>query len=128
MSDPAMSIFLGGIARLLGATFVLSAIVVALGHWTHGTDEWSVFVAFGLVGLLTLLVGLLEAFALHRAALIATALALATELLLRGSIHIHVSGGALVAGAAVGVMLALPILLVRLARSGGVLATTLWIQ
>ncbi|HYB27692.1 MAG TPA: hypothetical protein VEF89_13815 [Solirubrobacteraceae bacterium] len=128
LSDPAMSIFLGGIARLLGATFVLSAIVVALGHWTHGTDEWSVFVAFGLVGLLTLLVGLLEAFALHRAALIATALALATELLLRGSVHIHVSGGALVAGAAVGVMLALPVLLVRLARSGGVLATTLWIQ
>ena len=73
LSDPAMSIFVGGIARLLGATLVLSAIVIGVGHWTHGTDAASVFVAFGLVGLLCLLVGLLEAFSLYRAALIATA-------------------------------------------------------
>ena len=53
-----MSIFVGGIARLLGATIVLSAIVIGIGHWTHGTDAASVFVAFGLVGLLCLLVGL----------------------------------------------------------------------
>jgi hypothetical protein len=128
LSDPAMSIFVGGIARLLGATTVLSAVVIALGHWTHGTDDLSVFVAFGLVGLLCLLVGLLEAFSLHHAALMATTLALATELTCRSLIQPHVSGGALAAGAAVGVILTLPVLLVRLARSGGVLATTLWIQ
>ena len=128
LSDPAMSIFVGGIARLVGATIVLSAVVIALGQWTNGTDDLSVFVAFGLVGLVCLLVGLLEAFSLHRAALIATAAALATELAWRSAIHPHVAGGALVAGAAVGVILSLPVLLVRLARSGGVLATTLWIQ
>lgn len=128
LSDPAMSIFVGGIVRLLGATIVLSAVVLALGHWTHGTDDLSVFVAFALVGLLTLLVGLLEAFSLHHAALVATTLALATELTCRSVIQPHLSGGALAAGAAVGVILTLPILLVRLARSGGVLATTLWIQ
>jgi hypothetical protein len=128
LSDPAMSIFVGGIARLVGATIVLSAVVVALGHWTHGTDSVSVFVAFGLVGLVCLLVGLLEAFSLHRSALIATAAALATELAWRSAIHPHVAGGALIAGATVGVILTLPVLLIRLARSGGVLATTLWIQ
>jgi len=128
MSDPAMAIFVGGIARLLGATIVLSAIVIGVGHWTHGTDDASVFVAFGLVGLLCLLVGLLEAFSLYRAALIATAAALAIELIWRSAMHPTIPGGALVAGAAVGVMLSLPVLLLRLARSGGVLATTLWIQ
>ena len=128
MSDPAMSIFIGGIARLLGATLVLSAIVIGVGHWTHGTDAASVFVAFGLVGLLCLLVGLLEAFSLNRAALIATSAALGTELMWRSALHPTVPGGALVAGAAVGVLLSLPVLLARLARSGGVLATTLWIQ
>jgi len=128
LSDPAMSIFVGGIARLLGGTVVLSAIVIGVGHWTHGTDAPSVFVAFGLVGLLTLLVGLLEAFSLYRAALIATGAALATELMWRSTLHATVPGGALVAGAAVGVILSLPVLLIRLARSGGVLATTLWIQ
>jgi hypothetical protein len=128
MSDPAMSIFVGGIARLLGATVVLSAIVIGVGHWTHGTDAWSVFVAFGLVGLLCLLVGLLEAFSLYRAALIATGAAVATELMWRSALHPTIPGGALVAGAAVGVILSLPVLVIRLARSGGVLATTLWIQ
>ena len=128
MSDPAMSIFLGGMLRLLSATIVLSGVVVALGRWTNGTDDLSVFVAFGLVGLVCLLVGLLEAFALHRAALIAVSAALATELTWRSVVHPQVAGGALIAGAAVGVMLTLPVLVVRLARSGGVLATTLWIQ
>ena len=128
MSDPAMSIFVGGLLRLLGATIVLSAVVIAIGQWTHGTDDLSVFVAFGLVGMVCLLVGLLEAFALHRAAVIAVVAALATELTWRSVVHPHVAGGALIAGAAVGVILTLPVLLVRLARSGGVLATTLWIQ
>jgi hypothetical protein len=128
LSDPAMSIFLGGIARLVAATIVLSALVVAIGHWTHGTDDLSVFVAFGLVGLMCLLVGLLEAFSLHRVALIASGAALAVELTWRSVVDPHIAGGALVAGAAVGVMLTLPVLVIRLARSGGVLATTLWIQ
>jgi len=128
LSDPAMSIFVGGVVRLLAATVVLSAVVVALGPWTHGTDAASVFVAFALVGLVCLLIGLLESFALQSAALIAAAAALATELTWDSLVHSHWPGEALAAGAAVGVILALPVLLTRLARSGGVLATTLWIQ
>ena len=62
------------------ATLVLSAIVIGVGRWTHGTDAASVFVAFGLVGLLCLLIGLLEALTLQWAALMSAAIAVAAEL------------------------------------------------
>ena len=128
LTDPAMSIFVGAVLRLLGATIVLSAVVVALGRWTHGTDAASVFVAFGCVGLATLSLGLLESFALQGAALIAVSAGLAAELGCRYLTDSHVAGAALAIGAGVGVLLALPPLVSRLARSGRVLATTLWIQ
>ncbi|MBV9048958.1 MAG: hypothetical protein JOY58_11850 [Solirubrobacterales bacterium] len=128
LSDPAMSIFVGAVLRLVGATVVLSAIVVAIGNWTRGTDATSVFVAFGCVGLVTLLLGLLESFALQRAALIAACAGLAAELGWRYLVHPQLAGEALAVGAAVGVLLSLPPLVGRLARSGRVLATMLWIQ
>jgi len=130
---PGMSIFLGAMLRLVGTTVVLSAVVSLIGHWTHGADAPSLFVAFGSVALLSLLIGLLESLALRRAALVAAAAAVAAEvawheLAWRSGIHWHVSGAALIVGASVGMLLALPPLIVRLARSGSVLATTLWIQ
>lgn len=128
MSDPAMAIFVGALVRLALATVVLSAAVIALGRWTQGTDDISVFVAFGCAGMVCLLIGLLEALALQSAALLAAATALATELAWHDLMGAHVSGGSLIAGALVGVMIALPVLLARLMRSGRVLATTLWIQ
>jgi hypothetical protein len=128
LSDPAMSIFTGAIARLVGATVVLSALVIALDRLTHGTDSLSLFVAFGFVGLVSLLIGMLESFALQRAGLIAAVAAVAAEFTCRYLVHSHVPGAALAVGAAVGVMLTLPPLISRLARSGRVLATMLWIQ
>lgn len=128
LSDPAMSIFIGAIARLVGATVVLSALVIALDRVTHGTDSLSLFVAFGFVGLVSLLIGMLESFALQRAGLIAAVAAVAAEFTCRYLVHSHVPGAALAVGAAVGVMLTLPPLISRLARSGRVLATMLWIQ
>jgi hypothetical protein len=128
LSDPAMSIFIGAIARLVGATVVLSAVVIALDGLTHGTDALSLFVAFGFVGLVSLLIGMLESFSLQRAGFIAAAAAVATEFAWRYLVDSHVPGAALAAGAAVGVMLTLPPLISRLARSGRVLATMLWIQ
>ena len=128
LTDPAMSIFVGAVLRLLGATIVLSAVVIAVGNWTRGTDAVSVFVAFGCVGLVTLLLGLLESFALQRAALIAAAAALGAELSWHYVVHSQAAGAALAIGAAVGVLISLPPLVARLARSGRVLATTLWIQ
>jgi hypothetical protein len=127
-SDPAMAIFLGAILRLVLATVVLSAVVVALGRWTEGTDSLSVFVAFGLVGLVCLLIGLLEALALQWAALLSAAVALGAELAWHNVANPSTPGAALAIGAAAGVVVALPLLLARLMRSGRVLATTLWIQ
>jgi hypothetical protein len=128
LSDPAMSIFIGAIARLVGATVVLSAAVLVLDGLTHGTDALSLFVAFGFVGLVSLLIGMLESFSLQRAGLIAAVAAVAAEFTWRFLVHSHVPGAALAVGAAVGVMLTLPPLISRLARSGRVLATMLWIQ
>jgi hypothetical protein len=128
LSDPAMSIFVGALARLLLATVVLSAAVVAVGGLTHGTDALSVFVAFGCVGTVSMLIGMLEAFSLQIPALFAAAAALACELAWRELVSSRTAGAALAVGATVGVILALPPLLDRLVRSGRVLATTLWIQ
>jgi hypothetical protein len=128
LSDPAMSIFIGAIARLLGSTVVLSVLVIALDGVTHGTDALSLFVAFGFVGLVSLLIGMLESFALQRAGFIAAGAAVAAEFTWRYLVHSHVPGAALAVGAAVGVLLTLPPLISRLARSGRVLATMLWIQ
>jgi hypothetical protein len=128
LGDPAMSIFTGAVLRLVGATVALSALVIAAEGWTHGTDALSLYVAFGFVGLVSLLIGMLESFALQRAALIAAGAALAVELAWPHLTHSHVPGGGLAVGAAVGVLLTLPPLTSRLARSGRVLATMLWIQ
>ncbi len=128
LSDPAMSIFVGAVLRLVGATAVLSWLVVALSGPFQGTDALTVFVAFGCVATVSMLIGMLEAFALQSAALIAATAALATELAWTRVMHPHAPGAALAVGATVGIMVSLPPLLVRLAHSGRVLATTLWIQ
>ncbi len=128
LKDPAMSIFLGALVRLVLATIVLSAAVIFLGRWTRGTDQLSVFVAFGFVALVSLLIGLLETLSLQRAALVAALAAVGAELAWRSTMHLQISGAALIAGAAVGVILTLLPILALLARSGRVLATTLWIQ
>jgi hypothetical protein len=128
LSDPAMSIFVGGVARLLTATVVLSAAVAAFSVLSRGTDALTVFVAFGCVGMVSMLIGMLEAFSLQSAALIAAAAALASELAWHALVHSRAPGAALAVGATVGVILTLAPLLDRLARSGSVLATTLWIQ
>ena len=128
VSDPAMMLFLGAIVRLVGTTIVLSALLVVIGPWTNGTDDVSVFVAFGCVALVSMLVGLLESLGRRRPALLACAAALIVELGWPHLVGWHAAGGALAAGAMVGVLLTIPPLLVLLSRSGRVLATTLWIQ
>jgi hypothetical protein len=128
LADPAMSIFVGALVRLVGATAVLSALVIVLSDAFKGTDSVSVFIAFGCAGTASMLIGMLEAFSLQAAALIAATAALATEIALTQLVHPHAPGASLAIGATVGVVLTLPPLLVRLARSGRVLATTLWIQ
>ncbi len=128
LTDPAMSIFVGAVLRVVGATIVLSGVVIAVGHWTQGTDELSVFFAFGCVALVSLQVGLLESLGRGRAALIATSVALGVELAWPYLVPWRISGGALAGGAVAGLLLTLPPLIALLSRSGRVLATTLWIH
>jgi hypothetical protein len=128
LADPAMSIFVGALVRLIGATAALSALVIAVSDLFRGADALSLFIAFGCVGTLSMLIGLLEAFSLQAAALLAATAALTCEIGWTNIVRPHAPGAALAVGATVGVLLTLPPLLARLAHSGRVLATTLWIQ
>jgi hypothetical protein len=126
--DPAIKVFAGAVLRLLGATVILSLAVVGLGGVTGGTDAPGVFVAFGAVALLSLVVTLLESMSFQLPALVAVAAALGAELAWRSLGAAHVAGAGLTLGAAVGVAVAVPPLIALLSRSGRVLATTLWIR
>jgi hypothetical protein len=129
VAGPPMRIFLGAIVRLVGATVVLSGIVIAISEWTSGTNRLSLFVGFGCVALLTMLINLLESLALVQWGLIAAVAALTTELAIVNALpHAPFPGAALIAGTIVGVLVALPPLLAMLLRPGRVLATNLWIQ
>lgn len=126
----AMGILLGALVRLLGTTVVLSGVVIAIGQWTSGTNRLSLFVGFGCVALVTMLVNLLESLAYARWAFLAALASVATELALSKLVlaPTAVPGKALIAGTLVGIVVALPPLLKLLLRPGRVLATSLWIQ
>jgi hypothetical protein len=128
MRGPAMALFIGAAVRLITATIVLSVVVIALGRWTHGTDRPSVFIAFGCVSLVSLQVSLLEALGRQRAALMGIATALAVEFAWPHLAGSGISGGALAAGALMGILMTLPPLITLLSRAGRVLATALWIH
>jgi hypothetical protein len=126
----AMGIFLGSLARLLGTTVVLSGVVMLIAQWTSGTNRLSLFVGFGCVALVTMLVNLLESLAFARWAFTAALASVATEVVLSRLVLDHgaMPGTALIAGTVVGIVVALPPLLKLLTRPGRVLATNLWIQ
>lgn len=128
LTDPAMRVFGGALLRFVVASVALSAVVIAISPWTGGTDAPSVFIAFGCAALLSMLVSLLDSLAVHRIAIIAVGLAVASELAWRSFAPMQVAGGALALGAAVGVLVALPVLVALLLRTGRVLATALWIH
>jgi hypothetical protein len=127
---PAMQIFLGSVLRLLTATVVLSGIVILASSWTAGSDTPSLFLAFACVALLTIVVNLLDSLGHTRVTLLCAIASLGTELVLVRLLpsHAPVPGTALIAGAGVGILVALPALLALLLRPGRVLATRLWIQ
>jgi hypothetical protein len=130
ISGAAMGIFLGSLFRLLGTTVVLSALVISIGQWTSGTNRWSLFVGFGCVALVTLLVNLLESMAYVRWALFAIIISVAAELTLSRVFlaHVSVPGMPLIVGASAGIIVALPPLIKLLLHPGRILATSLWVQ
>ena len=126
---PAMRVFLGAVGRLVLLTVVLSVLVVFISQWTSGTSRLSLFIGFGCVALLTMLINVLESLAYVQWALMSAVAALVTELVVvDGLSYSPVPGTALIAGTAVGILVALPPLLALLLRPGRVLATSLWIQ
>ena len=128
MSDPAMSIFLGAMARLFIAVSVLSAVVYLAGGLLGRTDQLTVFVAFGTIGILSMLIGVLESFSLSGPAMLAALSALAIEFAWPHVVHGGGPGLAMAVGAGVGILLTLMPLIHRLTHTGGTLATTLWIR
>jgi hypothetical protein len=128
---PAMRILAGSLLRLVGTTIVLSGVVIVLvSSLTSGADRLGLFVGFGCVALVTMLVNLLDSLGHPRLALVAAAASVATELVLSGAAPWRTStpGTALILGALVGTLIALPVLLNLSLRPGRVLATRLWVQ
>jgi hypothetical protein len=125
---PTMSIFLGSLLRLLGTTVVLSAVVILFGHWTSGSNRLSLFVGFACVAIFSQLISLLESLAYVQWALLVALLSMAVELALSEWVRTPVPGMALIVGAGVGILVALPLLIRCLLHPGRMLATSLWIQ
>ena len=132
LRGPAMGVLAGAFGRLAGSTIVLSALVLLVAaSTTVGEDaagRAALLVGFGLVALATLLISLLQTLGFLSWALLALACALVAELALTGWDAAPFNGAALVTGATVAVLLALPPIIGLFLRPGRVLATILWIS
>ncbi|MGB2711944.1 MAG: hypothetical protein WBC33_10540 [Conexibacter sp.] len=126
--SPLAAVAIGALVRLVAITVLLSGLVLAAGIWTHGTDSPSVFVAFGCVALVCLLVSLLESLGCLRWALLSAAAGLAVELAANRWGGAAPPGAGLIAGSVVGSALATVPLVGLLRAPGRVLATALWIR
>jgi hypothetical protein len=126
---PPVRILLGAVGRLVLGTIVLSAVLLAGVEALHaGHVEASLLGAFGAVALGTLLVSLLEAVGRGWWALTAVVAGLGAELAVRAEDLVPWTGGSLLAGALVAVLVALPTAIVLLLRPADTLATTLYIR
>ncbi|MBB4663962.1 hypothetical protein [Conexibacter arvalis] len=128
LRGPATELVLAALFRLIGITVVLSLLVLAISSWTSGTDDVSLFVAFGCAALVCMFVSLLESLGYVRWALFSAATSLVVELLVSASLGAPLAGAGLIAGGTVGTLLALAPLVGVLRFPGRMLATALWIQ
>jgi hypothetical protein len=126
--DPAMAVFAGALVRLIGVTVILSVVVIGIDQWMGGSDALSVFIAFGAVAVVSMLVALLESLGRQSAALLAMGAALGAEFVWPHLTHPSIAGGGLLAGTVIGIVLTVPPLITLLSRSGRLLATVLWIH
>jgi hypothetical protein len=131
---PAMSVLAGAFARLAGTTAVLSVLVMLVaesGGEAYAGDtagRAALLTGFALIALATLLISLLQTLGFPSWALVTLACALAAEIAVASSNAAPFNGAALVTGAAVAVLLALPPIISLFLRPGRVLATILWIS
>lgn len=117
----------GALMRLFMATIVLSAACVVLGRWTSGTVTISLFAAFGMFGLATMLVTLLVTIRRTGLATLAVICGLVLEFTLE-SIFTHGRPGLfLLAGSGMVEIIVIPPVVFLFSRPGRTLATGLWL-
>jgi hypothetical protein len=118
------------VVRLIGLTTALSLVLlVAAALLRLETTGITVLVGFGFVALATLFSSLLEALGRGVWALVALAGGIAAEVAAERLTDLsQITGGGLVAGAAVAVAIALPVAIAMLRRPATTLATALGIR
>jgi hypothetical protein len=125
---PPLGVRIVAVGRLVLLAGALSVALLALTPWLGSSARGAgVLVGFALIALATLLVGLLEALGRGPWALLAVACAVATEVSIRVDGHVPFPGTGLVAGGAVAVAVAAPMVIMLLSRPASTLATSLWI-
>ena len=117
------------LGRVVALTAVLSGALVACGTWldTPAVDV-TVLVAFGLVAVATLLIGVLEAVGRAWWALAAVGSGVTVELMADAWQLFPVSAGGLIGGAAAALVIALPAVIVLFVRPASTLATALYVR
>jgi hypothetical protein len=130
LGSAPVRILLGTVGRLVVLTVALSALLVAGASALHvDPNESSVLVAFGLLALATLFLGLLESLGRGWWALLALAGGIAAEgITLAVAALPTLSGGGLIVGASVAVVIALPVAVAALGRPATTLATGMGIR
>jgi hypothetical protein len=123
-----LRILLGAVGRLTLLTTLLSVLlVVGASRAGAETSGVSVLFGFGLTALATLIVSLLESVGRAFWALAAVIGAVAAEVAVMVLEVDPVRGSALIAGASLAVLVALPAAIALLSRPADTLATSLWI-
>jgi hypothetical protein len=123
--DPAAAAALGPLG--LTASPLLVAADVAAPPPDHA-GQTALLAGFGLIALATLLISVLQSLGFPSWALLTLACALAAELAMSSWDAAPFGGTALVTGAAVAVLVAMPPVIGLFLRPGRVLATILWIS
>jgi hypothetical protein len=112
----------GDVGRLLALD------VASAGSSRSSAGQAALLAGFGLIALATLLFSLLQSLGFPSWALFTLACALGAELAMRLWDAAPFNGAALVLGAAVAVLVAIPPIISLFLRPGRVLATILWIS
>ncbi|MEY2536077.1 MAG: hypothetical protein QOF29_3987 [bacterium] len=123
-----LGVLAGAVARLALLTVALSLVLLAVASAFHlRTSGESVLVAFGLVALVTMLVGLLESVGRAPWAIAAVVCGVAGEAVAPAALT-SVPGGGLIAGAAIAVLIVLPVVIAAIGRPAMTLATSIGIR
>ena len=125
----SQALLMRALGRVVAMTAVLSGALVACATWLNiPAIDVTVLLAFGLVAVATLLIGVLEAVGRAWWALAAVGAGVTLELMAGAWDLFPVYAGALIGGATAALLVALPAVIVLLARPANTLATALYVR